>query len=238
MRYYFLVLALPIYAAPLQPGERYDLELEDGSRIRNAIYRGKKAGWEHFELSSGLIQLKSFQVLQKQEVQKPMQQKPKSTPWLLALQAGYYLPMNQPHLGFRSGLGMALAASLPIADNPLLPRLALKAGFSRYSGSRALLSGPEITFGPGWIFFLDSKNRLFMQFTLTSGIAFYQLLNLSLEQTYNQSTFLATGDIGFGLRFGRWGILLGYMQNFVYDRNLPLTFGNFHFAATYFGGEL
>jgi hypothetical protein len=221
----------PLMAEELVPGNSYDLELPDGSRLNGAIYRGQEAGADSFEVAAlvGRIKPRHYRVLHR----------PKPLPWLVAAAPAYYIPFNQPELSFSGAIGFNLLASIPVfsGTNFFLPRAAVAAGFTRYSGSRALLSGPELTAGPGWVIPFGSEARFYTALTLTAGTAFYELLNTNLNQTFSQTTFLGTAEIGLGIRFSEWGVILSYVQNYLYDKNLPLTSGGVRLGAVYFGGK-
>jgi hypothetical protein len=228
-----LLLALPalVRAQELIPGQSYDLELKDGSRLNGAVYRGQQDRIARFELPSvvGELRLKEYRVVQPQ----------KQLPWLLTITPGLQLPINQRELGFTHALGIELTGNLPVFRNAhfALPRLALLAGFSRYTGSKALLSGPEIAAGPGWLLPLGNSERWFALFHLTAGAAFYELLNVNINQTFSQTTFLAAAEVGLVVRRAHWGVILSYVQSYLYDEKLPLFSGGVRLGAVYFGGK-
>lgn len=225
------VLVCPLVAEALSPGQAYDLELPDGSRLNGAVYRGVEAGVDSFELVSvvGRVRLKEYRVVPRQ---KPL-------PWFIMAAPAYYLPLNQQQLGFSQALGINLAGSIPIfaRSNFLIPRAVVSAGFTRYLGNKALLSGPELAAGPGWLIPLSKTARFFAVFTLTAGTAFYELLNTNLNRTFSETTFLGTAELGVGIYLARWGVICSYVQNYVYDEKLPLFSGGVRVAAVYFGGN-
>lgn len=231
----FLLISLlavyPLVADNLSPGELYDLELPDGSSLNGAVYRGQEAGADSFELSSvvGRIRLKDYRVVPRQKPQ----------PWYVMAAPAYYLPLNQQQLGFSQALGFNLAGSIPIfsSSNFLTPRAVVAAGITRYSGSKAMLSGPELTAGPGWLIPLGRTSRFFTVFTLTAGTAFYELLNTNLNQTFSQTTFLGAAELGLGIRLSEWGVICSYVQNYVHDEKLPMVSGGVRLGAVYFGGK-
>lgn len=226
-----LIFTGPGFAETLTPGETYVLELPDGSRLHGAVYRGQEAGVDSFELSSviGRVRLKEYRVFPP----------PKKITWLLAVTPGLQVPLNQKELGFSHGIGVQLAGNIPLFDGAhvAVPRLAVTAGFSRYSGSRALLSGPELAAGPGWILPLGRESRWFALFNLAAGAAFYELLNVNISQTFSQTTFLAAAELGLGLRLSDWGLICSYVQSYVHDEKLPLVSGGLRIGAVYFGGK-
>lgn len=227
-----LVIPLgPLLAETLKSGEAYTLELPDGNRLHGAVYRGQEAGADSFELATvvGRVRLREYRVVQPQ----------KQLPWILAVTPGLQVPLNQKELGFTHGLGVQLAGNIPLFENPhfALPRLALVAGFSRYSGSKALLSGPDIAAGSGWMIPLGNSQRWFALFNLTAGAAFYELLNVNINQTFSQTTFLAAAELGLGLRLSDWGLICSYVQNYLHDEKLPLVSGGVRIGAVYFGGK-
>jgi hypothetical protein len=227
----FLLLVVPLSAQELIPGQAYELELKDGSRLHGAVYRGQDAGFGSFELTSvvGQVRLKDYRIVNPQ----------KQFPWMLAIAPGLEVPLNQKELGFTHGLGVQLTGNIPVFRNAhfALPRLAVFAGFSRYSGSKALLSGPEIAAGPGWLLPLGNSERWFALFHITAGAAFYELLNVNINQTFSQTTFLAAAELGLGLRVSDWGLICSYVQSYLHDEKLPLVSGGVRFGAVYFGGK-
>ncbi len=227
-----LFVVHPLLAEELAPGELYDLELPDGSRLNGAVYRGQEAGTDSFELASvvGRIRLKNYRIIPRQ----------KPTPWYVTAAPAYLLPLNQQQLGFSQAFGFNLAGSIPIfsSTNFLIPRGVVAAGFTRYSGSKAMLSGPELIAGPGWVLPLGRASRFFVVINFMAGAAFYELLNTSLNQTFSQTTFLGTAELGVGIRLSEWGVICSYVQNYVHDEKLPLTSGGVRFGAVYFGGKV
>ena len=225
-----LLACSSLVAEKLTPGETYTLELADGSRLHSAVYRGVEAGVDSFELASvvGRVRLKEYRVA------RP----PAKIPWMLAIAPGYELPLNQKELGFTQGLAIHLTGSAPLFGDAHLaiPRVVANAGFSRYSGSKALLSGPELALGPGWLLPLGTS-AWFALFHLTAGTAFYELLNVNLNQTFTQTTFVANAELGFGRRMSGWGITCSYVQSYLYDEKLPLVSGGVSIGAVYFGGN-
>lgn len=219
-----------VLAEALTPGGTYVLELPDGSRLHGAVYRGQEAGVDSFELASvvGTVRLRKYRVL------PPA----KKMPWLLAATPGFQLPLNQPELGFSHGLNMQLSANTPLFEgaHAALPRLAVSAGFSRYSGSKALLSGPEFAAGPGWMMALGK--RWFALLNLAAGAAFYELLNLNMNEKFSQTTLIAAAELGLGLHLSEWGLVCSYVQNYVHDEKLPLLTAGVRIGAVYFGGKV
>ncbi|GAB4423900.1 MAG: hypothetical protein OHK0011_04110 [Turneriella sp.] len=227
-----LLPCLPIRAQELIPGQAYELELTDGSRLNGAVYRGQEAGVDSFELATvvGRVRLKEYRIVQP----------PKQLSWMLALAPGLHLPLNQKELGFSHGVDVQLAGNIPLFKTPhfALPRLAVVAGFARYSGSKALLYGPDVTAGPGWLIPLGHGQRWFALLHLTAGAAFYELLNVNLNQTFSQTTFLAAAEMGLGLRLSQWGVMCSFAQSFLFDEKLPLVSGGIRISAVYFGGKV
>lgn len=211
-------------------GQAYDLELSDGTRLKNAVYRGVKDGADAFELKSvvGLLQLKAYRVLPAERRQGLMA--------MAGMQ--YLLPYDQKQLGFSESLSGQLSVSLPLLrESPAwVPRLWAGAGFTRFSGSKALLSGPEISAGPAWLLTLTQNHHLFLN--LSAGAGFYRLFNQSLNETFSQNTFIALAEAGYALRLARWGVSLSYVQQYIHDSRLPLNAGGIRFAAVYFGGNV
>lgn len=230
--YFFLLTAALNAAAPtLVVGQSYELELADGSRLHRAVYRGKEGGHDLFELTSivGNVKLADFKII---ETRRP-------AGWLIAAGISAALPLNQADLGFSQGLGGQLGGSIPVFSSGAfwLPRLTGAAGFLRYSGSKALLSGPDVMAGPGWLLVLGDAQRHWLQLTALAGAGFYQLLNQNIGQTFAQNTFVATLEAGYLYRFARWGAGLSYVQQYIHDEKLPFTAGGLKFVFVYFGGD-
>lgn len=226
----FFLVAAPLWAKALVPGEAYELELSDGSRLVHAVYRGEENGASVFDVAalSGTMRINNYRVI---VPRKPL-------PWAIAIVPGYLVPLNQRELGFTHGLGIAASGSIPIlaAKSLLMPRLYTTIGFSRYSGRRALLSGPELTSGPQWI--LPWGQNFFGTFALAAGVAFYELLNLNLNNTFTQTTLLVSAELGIGWRRAHWGVALSYIQHYIHDEKLPFTTGGIRLGAVYFGGTI
>ena len=230
--FFLLLLAAPmLLRAQDTPviGQAYDLELSDGTRLKNAIYRGKKDTSDSFEVKSvvGLLQLRDYRVL---PPHRPLG-------FMLTAAMQYQAVYDQKHLGFNEAIAGVASLSLPVFSvaPAYIPRLFTSAGFTRFSGSKALLSGPEATAGLNWLVQLAHAHFLFIN--LSAGAGFYRLLNQSLAETFTQNTFIAVGEAGYALRFARWGLTLSYIQQYVHDLKLPLNAGGIRFGAVYFGGN-
>lgn len=217
-------------ASRLEVGRRYTLELPNGSILKDCVFQGREGSLSIFEISAAAapLRLNTYRVVET----------PKTPPWFIAIAPALLLPQNQRELGFSQGLAIAVTASVPLWQGMTwyVPRLVGLVGFSRYSGSKALLSGPEAMAGPGWMYTFGKRSNYYMALNLTAGAAFYDLLNQKIDATFHQTTFLAAAELGYGYRFGAWAAQMSYAQNFIYDSNFPFTTGAVRLAVVYFGG--
>lgn len=224
------ILFLPAAAFALEPGAAYDLELRDGSTLRRATFRGHEADGDLFEVASvaGVLRIRDYQVISS----------PQPRSYLLTVAAAGMLPQNQQQLGFEYGLALQASGAFQIfpAGSTWIPYLVITAGFARFTGSKALLAGPDLGIGPGWFWPLSHDGAHNLHTAATAGSGFYQLLNQNLDQTYRQTTFCATLQFGYMYRTGKWGLSLAYAQQYIYDQNLPLFAGGVRAAVTHFGG--
>ncbi len=234
LRFILLLVLLSLAAPPLVAaegviGESYELELTDGTRLKNAVYRGKKDGGDAFELQSvvGVILIKDYRIVEPA----------RRGALMLAASAQYLRPFNQQHLAFNEALAGTLTASIPVfaTESAGWPRLSGHAGFTRLAGDKALLSGPEIGAGPGWLVPLNSRHHVF--FHAIAGAGFYRLLNQNLGETFAQNTLILVAEAGYLLRLQKWGIALSYVQQYIHDEKLPVTAGGVRIGAVYFGGN-
>lgn len=225
-----ILLLLPAVASALDPGQAYDLELRDGSTLRRAVFRGHEPDGDLFEVASvsGLLRITDYRVIPRTPSHR----------YMLAVAAGGMRPQNQGQLGFEYGLALQASGAFVLfpGSDPWIPHLVVAAGFARYSGTKALLAGPEVAMGPGWIFPLSQGGVHNLNIAATIGSGFYQLLNQSLDQTYRQTTLCAGLQVGYTYRMGTWGLSLAYAQQYIYDQNLPLFAGGLRAAVTHFGG--
>lgn len=229
-----LAASLPLSAEsePLSPGASYDLELENGSILKGAVFRERKAQADYFELPGVVDRLK----IQRYRIMKP----DRSRPWQATAGIAAITPLDGQALGFNAGLQFELlgAVSLLPAAQPLMPQLAGRAGFARLSGSRAILSGPEIAAGPLWQIAFDQGQKHNLRSLLMAGSGFYELLNRNIESTFAQTTFIAAGQIGYLYRTGHWGYALSYTHTWFFDTNYPMHAGGLSLAATYFSEDI
>lgn len=221
---------LPSEQAGLVIGQAYHLKLPNGSELKDAVFKGNEGGVSLFEIPTvlGPLRLKEFSLVTEK----------KAAPWIISLSPEVLIPQNQRELGFSQGLGLHLAASYPFWRTPFAPRLAASLGIVRYTGSRALLSGPEATAGPGWVIPFGKKQDHFIAVNLYAGYAFYALFNQALSETFQQTTFLGAIEVGYGYRYTQWAFLMSYSQNYIYDSNFPFTTGAVRFSVAYFGEAL
>lgn len=218
-------------AEPLQHGQSYTLELPNGSILRQAVFRSQRVNVYIFDvpgLGEGLA-LTEFTVLPE----------PKSRAWLISAGIGAAFPYNQQELGFSQSLAADLHFVTRLySGQPLwVPQAALRGGFLRLDGERALLSGPELTAGAAWLVPLTKRANHSFYADLTTGAGFYRLLNEKVERTFEQYTFLLQSQIGYSFRQGDWGVLLAVMQSYIHDENRPLLTGGIRLAAVRYAGS-
>lgn len=229
-----LIAPLPLIAETgnLHAGEKYDLELENGSVLKSALFREHKAGADYFDVP-GLgekLRIQNYRVL------------PPARPraWHVSTSFAALAPLDQPALGFNAGLqfGVAGAISLWPAAPSVFPQVAARASFLRLSGDKAILSGPEFSAGPSWHLPLGSSKNHNLRAALFAGTGFYELLNRNIESKYSQTTFIATAELGYVYRSGHWGYAASYTHTYFYDTNFPVHAGGIALAITYFNEDL
>lgn len=233
------IISLILHQHPLSaekgapaPGEKYDLELNNGSVLKGAVFREQKAGADYFDVPGIGERLK----IQGYKIAKPSS----ARPWRIAAGIAALAPLDQPSLGFTSGLQFDIlgAVSLWAASAAAFPQLAVRTGFVRLSGDKAILSGPEVSAGPLWQIALDGHGRHNLSGALFAGSGFYELLNRNIESKFTQTTFIASAQLGYLYRSGQWGYALSYTHTYFYDTNLPLHTGGVALAVTYFNEDL
>ncbi len=225
-------LAVAATGEPLNPGGSYDLELDNGSVLKEAVFRERKADADYFDLPGVGERLK----IQRYRIIQPA----RGRFWQATAGIAAIAPLDAQALGFNAGLQFELlgAISLLRAETNFFPQLAARAGFARLSGSRAILSGPEIAAGPLWQIAFDRGRKHNLRTAIMAGSGFYELLNRNIETIYAQTTFIAIGQIGYLYRTGHWGYALSYTHTWFFDTNYPLHAGGLSLAATYFSEDL
>jgi len=234
---FLLWLALPAIhgthaeSPVLVAGMPYDLELDNGSVLRGAVFRERLKESDYFDVAGigQRLQIHNYRVL-------PSQQR---RAWQATAGFGALRALDQPALGFGAALQFEIqgAVSLWGAAPAAVPQVAARAGFSRLSGDRAILSGPEISAGLLWLVPFERHQRHYLRFGAFAGSGFYELLNRNIDTTYAQTTFLSSVQLGYLYRAGKWGYALQYTHTYFYDTNYPLHAGGVAFAVTHFSEE-
>ncbi len=222
---YKVILAQP--SEPLERDKSYTLALPNGSVLHEAVFRDQRGNAYVFDIPGvgKNLSLTDFRVVPE----------PTPRPWLASAGVSAAFPLNQRKLGFQQGIAGDLQFAIQVWPRPAawLPWLAVRAGFLRLDGERALLSGPELSVGPAWLVPLTKRANHFLYTDLTTGAGFYSLLNEKIKRTYRQHTFIGQGHIGYLFRHGQWGVLLSWAQQFVYDVHYPLVTGGVRVAAVF-----
>ena len=234
---FVLWLALPAIQGPraespaLVAGMPYDLELDNGSILRGAVFRERLKESDFFDVAGigERLQIRNYRVVRSQQRRA----------WQATAGLGALRTLDQPSLGFGLALQFEIqgAVSLWAAAPPMVPQMAARAGFSRLSGDRAILSGPEISAGLLWLIPLERQRRHYFRVSAFAGSGFYELLNRNIDTTYAQTTFLSSAQLGYLYRAGTWGYALHYTHTYFYDTNYPLHAGGVAFTVTYFSEE-
>ncbi len=215
----------------LSPGTSYDLELANGSVLKAAVFREMKNGEPIFDIP-GLgdrLPVKNFQATLHDNVRR----------WHISAGIAAIVPLDQQVLGFGQGLAADLRAAISVFSfrSAWLPQLGFLAGYTRLTGERAILAGPELAAGPVWSHALDQAGKHLVMTSVHAGTGFYQLHNRSLDTSYAQTTFVGVAGAGYIYRYAAWGYGISYAHTWLFDANYPLQTGRMNFSVTYFGGE-